>query len=416
MIKSKKNHPSEKYLFPKMPSIEGIELGAINANISSEDKLDLMVAKLAPSSITCGVFTKSQTASAAVKWSKRNLEARPDKSLPIGLIVNSGNANVFTGRNGASVVADTAKTLAKELNSTVENIFIASTGVIGELLDIAKVQTNIAPLVKRLSKNSYKEAAEAIMTTDTFTKGVTRHLEINGQKITLNGIAKGSGMIAPNMATMLVFIFSDVNVSQEVLQKITESINKKTFNSITVDSDMSTSDMLLLFSTGNAKMSAINSLKDPRVDEFKQCLYEVMRDLAHLVVKDGEGAKKFIEINVTNAKTKRSAHKIAKSIAESPLVKTAFAGEDANWGRIVMAIGKSGQNFNQEDISIYFGDLLVAEKGSVVSNYKEDLVADYMKNDNLVVNVSIGQGKAKATVWTCDLTHEYISINADYRS
>lgn len=415
-MKDKKDKTSENYLFPRMHSIDGVELAAINAGISSSEKFDLLVAKFKPNSVAAGLFTKSLTSSAAVQWSKKNLKLRPNKNFPIGLIVNSGNANVFTGKHGTDLVEKTANTLAKELNSVPENIFVASTGVIGEFLNFKKIQQNIAPLVGSLSGGSYEAAATAIMTTDTFSKGASRILNLDGQKVTIHGIAKGSGMIAPNMATMLVFIFTDINISQEVLQKTTASINEETFNAITVDSDMSTSDMLICFSTCTVKMSCINSLNDPRLKKFQENLYEVMRDLAHLVVKDGEGATKFIEINITNAKTKNSAFKIAKSIANSPLVKTAFAGEDANWGRVVMAIGKSGQKLNQENISICFGDILVAENGSIAANYDEKLIANYMTKKDLKVNISLGQGTERATVWTCDLTHDYISINADYRS
>jgi glutamate N-acetyltransferase/amino-acid N-acetyltransferase len=271
-------------------------------------------------------------------------------------------------------------------------------------------------LVSELKPSSFQIAAEAIMTTDTFPKGAHEGFILNGIPIKINGIAKGSGMIAPNMATMLVFIFSDISIEANILQKIVTKCNGISFNSITVDSDTSTSDSLFVVATGKAKMTTIQSLKDPRAIKFHKYLSKLMLNLAHLVVKDGEGLTKFVEVKVTGSNSYKSAHKVGKSIAESPLVKTAFAGEDPNWGRVVMAIGKSGIKIDKEKISIWFGNHLVAQNGSLSETYNELDVAKYMKNDSLVVTVNLGLGSKEASIYTCDLTYDYISINADYRS
>ena len=402
--------------FPTLPVIEGVRLFAVNALISKGNKPDLMLAEISPKSTIYGLLTKSQTCSPAVKWCRKNFKTIPDLSKPIAIIVNSGNANVFTGRTGDETVNKTVLSVAKHLNTVPKNVFVASTGVIGEPLDFNIITSQMHQLVQELDPKSFKIAAEAIMTTDTFPKGIHQKFILDGVPININGIAKGSGMIAPNMATMLVFIFSDIAIEKDILKKMMVKCNKTSFSSITVDSDTSTSDSLFVVATGKAKMTAIKSWRDPRAKTFYKWLSKTMLELAQLVVKDGEGITKFIEVTVKGSKGYQSAFKVAKSIAESPLVKTAFAGEDANWGRIVMAIGKSGVTIDIEKISIWFGNNLVASNGSRSNTYNESKVSKYMQNDSLVVTVDLGLGNQQASIYTCDLTHEYISINADYRS
>jgi glutamate N-acetyltransferase/amino-acid N-acetyltransferase len=402
--------------FPNMPIIDGIKLSAINAGISKAKKLDLMLIEICSGATISGLFTKSKTCSAAVQWCRDNLKKTLKENKPIGIIVNSGNANVFTGREGAAVVKKTASAVATGLNSINQNILVASTGVIGELLDVTKVVCQIPNLISTLNGDSFSNAAEAIMTTDTYSKGAHKSLSFDDMSISINGFAKGSGMIEPDMATMLVFIFTDALIKKTVLQEIVKNCNKVSFNSITVDSDTSTSDSLFVIATGKAKMNEIKTMEDLRAIKFSECLSKLMLELAHLIVKDGEGATKFIEVTVKGAESYESAFKIGKSIANSPLVKTAFAGEDPNWGRVVMAIGKAGEKINQTKLSICFGEYLIATNGMVSKYYSEKKIAAYMKNDSLSLTVDLGLGKDEATVWTCDLTHDYVSINADYRS
>tara|TARA_Y100000746_G_scaffold219946_1_gene217911 strand:- start:377 stop:1372 length:996 start_codon:yes stop_codon:yes gene_type:complete len=331
-------------------------------------------------------------------------------------MVNSGNANAFTGKAGDLSVKKLVKALSTSLNLPEINIFTSSTGVIGEPLPVDKLVKAIPNLVSSLSRDNISEAASAIMTTDTFPKGAGVSLNIEGKEVNICGIAKGSGMIAPDMATMLVYIFTDVNISEKLLQKVISQLVKETFNCITVDSDTSTSDTLLVAATGKAGISPIVSSKSNSYKTFRTGLKKVMLDLCHQVVKDGEGATKFLEITVSGGNRKKDSRDVAFSIANSPLVKTAIAGEDPNWGRIIMAIGKSGAHVERDKITIYFGDIIVAKNGWVSPTYKEDEAAEYMKNQALVIHVDLGLGKNKTTVWTCDLTHSYISINADYRS
>jgi glutamate N-acetyltransferase/amino-acid N-acetyltransferase len=378
--------------------------------------LDLMLVEISSKATICGLLTQSQTCSAAVKWCRKNLKGNQNQNKPIGIIVNSGNANVFTGRSGEDTVNKTILSVAQHLNTVPQNIFVASTGVIGELLDPTIITSRMDQLVSGLKPQSFGIAAEAIMTTDTYSKGVHQEICLDGIPIKINGIAKGSGMIAPDMATMLAFIFSDISIERDVLQEIVTACNKTSFNSITVDSDTSTSDSLFVVATGKAPMTKIKSLEDPRAKKFYKFLSKAMLDLAHLVVKDGEGITKYIEIIVKGSESPESAFKVGKSIAESPLVKTAFAGEDPNWGRVVMAIGKSGIKIDKEKISIWFGNHLIAQNGSISESYNEPNVAKYMKNDSLVITVDLGLGNEKSSIYTCDLTHDYISINADYRS
>ena len=415
-MKNKTSKFFPKNGFPALPPIDGVRLSAVNAKISKSDKLDVMLAAVSAQATICGLLTKSKTCSAAVKRCRENLKEQLDEEKAIGIIVNSGNANVFTGRNGEDTVDRTVLSVAENLNTVAKNIFVASTGVIGEFLDSDKITSQMKNLFDRLHPSSFKIAAEAIMTTDTYPKGVHKEFLLDGIPIKINGIAKGSGMIAPDMATMLVFIFSDIAIDRDVLKKIVFKCNKTSFNSITVDSDTSTSDSLFVVATGKAKMTKIQSLKDPRAKVFYKSLSNTMLNLAHLVVKDGEGLTKFIEVNVIGSRSYKNAFTIGKSIAESPLVKTAFAGEDPNWGRVIMAIGKAGISIDEDKISIWFGNHLIAENGSKSNTYNEIEVAEYMKNDSLKLKVDLGMGNKEASIYTCDLTHDYISINADYRS
>ena len=405
-----------------LPQVNGVNFATAKAAIKYQDRTDVLFMSFEPKTVVAGVFTKSKCSSSAVDWCKENLANGTAK----GLVVNSGNANAFTGLKGKEAVELTANIAAKELGCKTDEIFIASTGVIGEPLNAEKFRTvlktcakNMQPLPWRpLSWQplSWLEPAKAIMTTDTYPKSSSRIVEIDGEKIVIVGIAKGAGMIAPDMATMLSFIFTDAPISKEILQKLLNKYVKTSFNSISVDSDTSTSDTLLVFATGKSKIKPITDIKDKRAKKFGKALGKILFDLAMQVVRDGEGASKFVKISVLGAKSKKSAKKIAFSIANSPLVKTAIAGEDANWGRVVMAVGKAGEPANRDRLSISFGDIMVAKNGEVASNYNEEEASEYMKNDEIKIKVDVGIGKGKASVYTCDLTHEYISINADYRS
>ncbi len=393
-----------------------IKIDDININVYKsgikKDKTDVLLVELPINSSIAGVFTKSKTHSPAVKYCKKNLNFNNKVK---SILVNSGNANTFTGKKGENTVKQIIKFLSKYHKCEPNEIFTASTGVIGEFLD-AKLIINSIKNKAIFAKNSWIEAAKAIMTTDTFYKISSSRCKIGNQNINLIGIAKGSGMIAPNMATMLAFIFTDANVSSKVLQRILLNQNEKTFNSITVDSDTSTSDTVLLISTNQKQKKTISSFKDPNLREFENKIYELMLSLAKQIVRDGEGATKFIQINVLNAKSAKTAKNVAMSIANSPLVKTAIAGEDANWGRIVMAIGKSLENIVVNKIKIYFGKLLVAKDGMKYSNYSEKRTSVYLKKNDIEITIDLSIGNKSWTVYTCDFTKKYIEINADYRS
>ncbi|MDE0590953.1 bifunctional glutamate N-acetyltransferase/amino-acid acetyltransferase ArgJ [Halocynthiibacter sp. C4] len=389
--------------FPSLPVVDGVEFAATAAGVRYKGRDDVMVARLCEGTAIAGVFTRSATRAAPVLDCQAKIGG--DASGPAAIVVNSGNANAFTGGHGVKAVEAVTQAAAEALNVPVSRVFTASTGVIGEPLPAERITDKLAELSQNLAPNAFERAAKAIMTTDTFPKGAKA--EVNG--ITIAGFAKGSGMIAPDMATMLVYIFTDAKIAQDRLQAILSKLNNKTFNCITVDSDTSTSDSLLLAATG----------KGPEVKDeaaFENALHGVMQNLAHQVVRDGEGATKFVEVNVTGADSDADAHRVAMAIANSPLVKTAIAGEDPNWGRVVMAVGKSGAKADRDRLSISFGDILVAEKGWVAESYTEEAGASYMKQEDLVLSVDLGIGKGTATVWTCDLTHGYIEINADYRS
>lgn len=398
--------------FPKMPSVEGVNFSAVKSGIRYKNKLDLMLAEFCQGTEVAGVFTKSKTCSYPVIWCRECLK----KKTARGLVVNSGNANVFTGEEGIKAVKETVKTVAKEIGCKEEEVFVSSTGVIGEILPYQKIIYNLPAMKQSLSPDCWEDITTAISTTDTFPKGAVRTAKIDGVEVKINGIAKGSGMIAPNMATMLSYIFTDANISSEVLQKLLSEICEKSFNSITVDSDTSTSDTVLLFATGKANQQKISDINDPKLADFKTKLNEIMVELAQLIVKDGEGVSKFVTINVKGAESDKSAKIIGLSVANSPLVKTAIAGEDPNWGRVVMAVGKSEESVDQKKLSISFGDIVIAVDGGLSPSYKEEDAAKYMKNDNIEINVDLGLGQGSATIWTTDLTYEYIKINADYRS
>ncbi|QBF34095.1 bifunctional glutamate N-acetyltransferase/amino-acid acetyltransferase ArgJ [Thalassococcus sp. S3] len=394
--------------FPDMPRIEGVRFASVAAGVRYAGRLDVMLAELAPGTSIAGVFTKSSTRAAPVLDCQAKLGGDPTGGAAI--LVNAGNANAFTGHYGQTSVGALTDALATRLDLPKERIFTASTGVIGEPLPHDRILDQLDHLGNALDGAGIDEAAQAIMTTDTFPKGSARAIEINGKEVRIAGIAKGSGMIAPDMATMLVYIFTDAAYDQSQLQTVLTRLTEKTFNCITVDSDTSTSDTLMVCATG---ASGVDATDDP---VFSDALGDVMLDLAHQVVRDGEGASKFVEIVVTGAVSDAEAKTHGLSIANSPLVKTAIAGEDPNWGRVVMAIGKSGVTADRDRLSIWFGDILVAEKGWVSPDYVEVDAAAYMKQQDLVLRVDIGLGEGSAKVWTCDLTHGYIQINADYRS
>src|SRR5690625_4067301 len=405
--------------FPDLPQVRGVEFASVAAGVRyTTGRLDVMLARLAPGSTMAGVFTRSTTRSAPVLWCEERLRALDGAPASAGLavIVNAGNSNAFTGKSGVEAVERVTSACGEALDLPAGNVLMASTGVIGEKLPAEKITARIADLRDGLAAGGIEDAARAIMTTDTFPKGAGASVDLGGTKVNIAGFAKGSGMIAPDMATMLAFVFTDAVVDGALLQRMTGELADLTFNAATVDGDTSTSDTLLVGATGACQMEPLTSASDPRYPAFRKALHGVLRDLAIQVVKDGEGASKFATITVTGAEDDRAARRIGLAIANSPLVKTALAGEDANWGRIVMAVGKSGEKADRDLLTIRFGDILVAEKGWVASGYTEEAGAAYMKRAELEISVDVGIGEGRATVWTCDLTHGYISINADYRS
>jgi glutamate N-acetyltransferase/amino-acid N-acetyltransferase len=404
--------------FPELPPVAGVRFASGAAGVRYTGRDDVMLAELAAGSVIAGTFTRSETRSAPVLWCQERVAAFAGEPAEgkLAIVVNSGNANAFTGRHGLDAVVAVMEGAGSVLGVPAGNVLMASTGVIGEPLPAERVTEKLEELAGALSAEALEGAARAIMTTDTFPKGASAVVDIDGVPVTISGFAKGSGMIAPDMATMLVFIFTDAVIDQAVLQALVSDLTEETFNSITVDSDTSTSDTLLVGATGMAEMAAITNRREPRCRAFRGALGGVMRDLAIQVVKDGEGASKIMAITVTGAKSARAARKIGLAIANSPLVKTAVAGEDPNWGRVVMAVGKSGEAADRDKLSIRFGDILVAEDGWVSPAYSEELGAAYMKRAELEIAVDVGVGAGRATVWTCDLTHGYIEINADYRS
>ncbi|MFV0492110.1 MAG: bifunctional glutamate N-acetyltransferase/amino-acid acetyltransferase ArgJ [Pseudorhodobacter sp.] len=399
--------------FPDLPVIRGVEFSAVEAGVRYSNRTDLTLIRMAPGSSIAGVFTRSSTRAACILDCQTKLRGKQDTRPGAAIVVNSGNANAFTGQQGVASVAAVTDGVAEALDLPPARVLSSSTGVIGEPLPHDRILAAIPDLTTRLDDGNIARAARAIMTTDTFPKGASTVIEGNGGPIHIAGIAKGSGMIAPDMATMLVYIFTDARIAPATLQRMLARNVDETFNSITVDSDTSTSDALILAATGQ---SAAAAPRGKIARTFEAGLHQVMKDLAQQVIRDGEGATKFVEIRVTGADTPNDARKAAMAIANSPLVKTAIAGEDPNWGRIVAAIGKSGARAERDLLSIRFGNIPVAEKGWRHPNYREDEGAAYMKLPELVITVDLGLGKAARTVWTCDLTHRYIDINADYRS
>jgi glutamate N-acetyltransferase/amino-acid N-acetyltransferase len=401
--------------FPNIAAVAGVELTAAEAGLYPRERDDLMVMRF-PAGTTCaGVFTRHGVGSAPVDWSKRVLRASGGKGVR-AVVVNAGCANSFTGQAGAKAAERVANATARALGVRSRDVMLASTGVIGVLLDDRKVTAALPAAMASFTDRSWERAAAAIMTTDTFPKGAQAMTYIDGHPVHIAGIAKGSGMIAPDMATMLAFVATDAAIEPKILQTLTDRLVARTFNSVTVDGDRSTNDTLLVFATGKSGAPPIAKLDDPRLSDFVDKLALVFLDLALQLVRDGEGATKFVKINVKGAKSEASAAKICRTIAESPLVKTAFAGSDANWGRILMAVGRADEPIRREKISVAFGHLWAARDGAVATDYSERAMSDYMRNAELEVTVDLGIGRAGWTMWTCDLTKQYVAINGDYRS
>ncbi|SHJ01024.1 bifunctional glutamate N-acetyltransferase/amino-acid acetyltransferase ArgJ [Wenxinia saemankumensis] len=394
--------------FPSLPVVGGVRFATAKAGVKYKDRTDVMLAELAEGSVIAGTFTRSSTRSANV------LDCEAKNGRPAtgraAILVNSGNSNAFTGRAGVEAVETLAAAVQTVTGIDRHRVFTSSTGVIGEPLPHDRIAAKLGELAQKLSVTGAEEAARAIMTTDTFPKGASTTIIVDGHPVTIMGIAKGSGMIAPDMGTMLVYLFTDARIAHGPLQATLRELTDRTFNAITVDSDTSTSDTLLMAATGASGVDVTRSAA------FTKALHGVMLDLAKQVVRDGEGATKFVEVNVTGAADDADARKVAMSIANSPLVKTAIAGEDANWGRIVMAVGKSGARADRDRLSIRFGEIEVARDGWRAPDYSEEDASAYMKRQELEIGVDLGLGSGRSTVWTCDLTHGYIDINADYRS
>jgi len=398
--------------YPALPMVAGVRLAAVVAGIRYKGRHDLMVAALAEGTTVAGVLTRSLTAGLPVDWCRERLVHGTARAV----VVNSGNANVFTGARGRQVVEDTAAEAARLLGCGKGEVFVSSTGVIGEPPPGDRILAALPAAVAALSPDSWEAAARAIMTTDTFPKMVTRTVTIGDKTVTLNGMAKGSGMIAPDMATMLGYLFTDAAIPAPLLQALLTESAEASFNSITVDGDTSTSDTVLLFATGAAGNLPPSGIDDPLIQDFRRALREASIELAQLIVRDGEGAEKFVTIRVTGAENDAAARRIGLAIGNSPLVKTALAAADANWGRIVMAIGKAGEKAARDLIRVSIGGVLIAAEGGRVPDYDETPVAAHMQGQNLLIEVDLGLDQGEATVWTCDLTHRYIDINGSYRS
>ena len=398
--------------FPDLPPIAGVSLASAHCGIRYKERTDLMLAVVAPGSAVAGVFTRSLTPGAPIDWCRKALKRGKARAI----VVNSGNANVFTGQRGRDAVGQTVAAAAKVFGCDPREVFVSSTGVIGEPLAAEKIVAALPAAAAAARPGFWAEAAQAIMTTDTFPKGATRSVEIRGTLVTINGIAKGSGMIAPDMGTMLAYVFTDANIAAAALQPILATGNDRSFNSITVDGDTSTSDTLLLVATGKAGNKRITRAADPALRAFRRALDEVLVDLAQQIVRDGEGAEKFVTIEVSGAASAGAARRVGLVIGNSPLVKTAIAAGDANWGRIVMAVGKAGERADRDRLSIAVGGVPIAANGGPVPGYDEGPVARHMAGRDIRLAVDLGIGRGHWTVWTCDLTHRYIDINGSYRS
>jgi glutamate N-acetyltransferase/amino-acid N-acetyltransferase len=406
-----KPSPFAPLRLPDMPVVAGVKLASCEAGIRYRGRHDLMLAVFEPGTVAAGVLTRSKTSSAPVLWCRRNLAHGRARAL----VVNAGNANAFTGRRGSEAVRLTAQAAAHAVGCKAEEVYLASTGVIGEPLEADKFAHKIGELAAAASPPAFESAARAIVTTDTYPKLATRSVEIDGAPVVINGFCKGAGMMAPDMATMLCFIFTDAAIAQPALQQLLTRHVATTFNCMTVDGDTSTSDTCLVFATGRAR-SPVVTTDDVRLGGFDAALHDLLRDLAIQVAKDGEGLSKFVTIEIGGAESWEAARRIALCCANSPILKAAIAGEDPNWGRVVMAIGKAGEAADRDRMSIWFGPHLVARNGERAAEYSEAVVAAYMKQRELVIRADVGVGTGNATVWTCDLTHDYISINSDYRS
>jgi glutamate N-acetyltransferase/amino-acid N-acetyltransferase len=415
VAKIARQSPFAPVSLPHMPAIDGVRFATAAAGIRYQSRDDLMLAVLEEGTVAAGITTRSKTCSAPVLWCREQLKHGRARAL----VVNAGNANAFTGRKGHDAVRMTAEFAAQAVGGLPEEVYVASTGVIGEPLDASSFAHLLGDLARSATARAWEEAARAILTTDTFPKLAARRAKMGGGEVTVAGFCKGSGMIAPDMATMLCFLFTDAAIAQPVLQRLVADCADRTFNCISVDGDTSTSDTLLVFATGAAAKrgaSAIRDAADPNLEGFAEALHSLMRELALMVVKDGEGLSKFVTVEVLGAEDDRAARVIAFAIANSPILKTAIAGEDPNWGRVVMAVGKSGEAADRDRLAIWFGPHLVAREGERAPTYVEETVAQYMKNREITIRVDVGVGAGRARVWTCDLTHDYVSINADYRS
>ena len=397
--------------FPALPAIEGVTIRTARAHYKTWDRCDLTYIELAPGTGVAGVFTRNICCSSEVELGREAVKNGKARAL----VVNAGNSNAFTGYRGRQAVEAIMSQVAAHLACAPTEVFVSSTGVIGVPLPMDKAREGVAAALTA-APTTWEDAARTISTTDTFPKGVTASAMVGGKKVQISAIIKGSGMIAPDMATMLGYIFTDCAIAPAFLQSLLSAAADETFNCITVDSDTSTSDTVLAFATGRAENAALASFDSPGADAFAAALHDVCRQLAHLVVRDGEGAQKFIAVTVTGAVSDASARRIGLAIANSPLVKTAIAGEDANWGRVVAAVGKVGEPADRDKLSIGFGGVWMARDGQPLPDYDEAPVAAHLKGREVNVSVDLGLGEGRATVWTCDLTHGYISINADYRS
>lgn len=398
--------------YPVLPPLPGVRLAAHACGIRYKGRDDLLFVTLPEGTTAAGVTTRSKTRSAPVDWCRRALATGRARAL----VVNAGNANAFTGRRGEQSVARTVAAAARLLECAETEVYVSSTGTIGEFLPDEKIVDGLPEAAAKATEEAWLPAARAIMTTDTFPKLATRTATIGGTTVTINGIAKGSGMIAPDMATMLAYVVTDAAIPAAVLQELLAKGADRSFNAITVDGDTSTSDTLLLFATGTAGNAAPTRAGDRHLRDFRDKLFDLLTELAQLVVRDGEGASKFVEIRVAGAAGAKAARRIGLAIANSPLVKTAIAGEDANWGRIVMAVGKSGERADRDRLAVRIGGIDVARDGLAVPDYDETPVAAHMKGQDILIEVDVGVGRGKATVWTCDLTHGYIDINGSYRT
>ena len=406
-----KKSPLAPKKITKLSPIDGIAFATASTGMKYKGRDDLLLVSFDCGAVVAGVFTSSKCSSAPVEWCRQILASN---NLAQAVLVNAGNANAFTGKEGFEAMTSTIDAVSTSLECKPGAVYVASTGVIGEVLDAQSINKHVKIAAKNLKQDHWHEAAKAILTTDTFEKTATRSARVADQTVTINGFAKGSGMIAPDMATMLSFIFTDAAIDQKTLQRILKDACDQSFNCITVDSDTSTSDTLLAFATG--KDSIITDINNSILDDFKRAFNEVTLDLAHQIVRDGEGASKFITIDVSGAENDSAAKKIAMSIANSPLVKTAIAGEDANWGRIVMAVGKAGERAQRDHLIIRIGGQKVTENGHRIEGYDESKCNAHLKGTDIEITVDVGVADGKAKVWTCDLTHDYININADYRS